>query len=274
MVEKPLVARLKEDAAQLRKMEKLAKFGGEETGVRVKDPALLLADLDEAVMALSARTAPDESELKPVACSVAVKALEWAEEYRADTYYRLVATTLIGTYLVSSEWARPTKDGIKTVVPFWRDPDDCCHDVETVVAAKAAAQADFEQRIRSALAAPRPSPDPVPMARDERHAAWAALRMVRDAVGELFGPRASIEGEEAVLLRGPEYHHEAEAIIEALGHLARPSPDSPEIEGLVERVCLTILSMPSRYGALVMRDEAIEAIRAAFTPANQGGPAR
>lgn len=206
--------------------------------------------------------------------------------------------------------------------------------------------------------------NPAPMSRDERRAAWAALRMVRDAIGELFGPRASIESEEAVLLRGPEYHHEAEAIIEALGHLARPSPDSPEIEGLVERllkpidgsgqpastpistavarnanreraeaassismleaerdealkwarcwhdaveiaetllgigpclaadefptavqarvaaaestisslsgdverlverVCLTILSMPSRYGALVMRDEAIEAIKA------------
>lgn len=44
----------------------------------------------------------------------------------------------------------------------------------------------------------------------------AALRMVRDAIEELFGPVASLESEEAVLLRGPEPHHDAEAIIAAL----------------------------------------------------------
>ncbi|WP_445157604.1 hypothetical protein [Halomonas sp. E14] len=57
---------------------------------------------------------------------------------------------------------------------------------------------------------------PKGMGREEREAAWAALRMVRDAIGELFGPTASIESDEAVLLRGPEYHHEAEAQIAAL----------------------------------------------------------
>jgi len=46
-------------------------------------------------------------------------------------------------------------------------------------------------------------------------AAWAALRMIREAVEE-FGPVASLESPEAVLLRGPEPTHEAEAIIEAL----------------------------------------------------------
>lgn len=44
----------------------------------------------------------------------------------------------------------------------------------------------------------------------------ASLRMIRDAIGELFGPLANLESEEAVLLRGPEPHHDAEAIIAAL----------------------------------------------------------
>lgn len=43
-----------------------------------------------------------------------------------------------------------------------------------------------------------------------------AIRMVREAVGELFGPVANLESEEAVLLRGPAPHHDAEAIIAAL----------------------------------------------------------
>lgn len=45
------------------------------------------------------------------------------------------------------------------------------------------------------------------------------LRMIREAIGELFGPLASLESEEAVLLRGPELTHEAEAIIDALKRL-------------------------------------------------------
>lgn len=43
-----------------------------------------------------------------------------------------------------------------------------------------------------------------------------ALRMIREAIGELFGPLASLESEEAVLLRGPSLTDDAEAIIEAL----------------------------------------------------------
>jgi hypothetical protein len=43
----------------------------------------------------------------------------------------------------------------------------------------------------------------------------AALRMIHEAIGELFGPIASIESEEAVLRRGPQLHNEAEAIIAA-----------------------------------------------------------
>ena len=40
-----------------------------------------------------------------------------------------------------------------------------------------------------------------------------ALQMIREAVEE-FGPVASLESEEAVLLRGPLPIHEAEAIVE------------------------------------------------------------
>jgi hypothetical protein len=48
---------------------------------------------------------------------------------------------------------------------------------------------------------------------DERQAAWAALRMVGDAVGEIFGPVASMPSEDVI---GPEFSDYAEAIIEAL----------------------------------------------------------
>lgn len=44
----------------------------------------------------------------------------------------------------------------------------------------------------------------------------AAQRMVREAIEELFGPVASLESEDATLLRGPEPHHTAEAFIAAL----------------------------------------------------------
>lgn len=44
----------------------------------------------------------------------------------------------------------------------------------------------------------------------------AAQRMIRDAIQELFGSVASLESEDATLLRGPEPHHEAEAQIDAL----------------------------------------------------------
>lgn len=44
----------------------------------------------------------------------------------------------------------------------------------------------------------------------------AAIAMIREAIDELFGPVANLESPEAVLLRGPEPHHDAEAIISAL----------------------------------------------------------
>lgn len=62
------------------------------------------------------------------------------------------------------------------------------------------------------------------MKRDERVDAWASLRMIADAVGELFGPKASLESEEASLLRGPEFHHFAQGIVDALQRVASPAP--------------------------------------------------
>lgn len=41
-------------------------------------------------------------------------------------------------------------------------------------------------------------------------------QMVREAIGELFGPVASLESEDATLLRGPETVHDAEGVIDAL----------------------------------------------------------
>lgn len=45
---KAMVGRLRDDVKQLRKMTDACVFAGDETGVRVKNPAILLADLDEA----------------------------------------------------------------------------------------------------------------------------------------------------------------------------------------------------------------------------------
>lgn len=52
--------------------------------------------------------------------------------------------------------------------------------------------------------------------RDMSIAHGAARQMIVEAIETLFGPVASMEGQDAVLLRGPEPHHQAEAIIDAL----------------------------------------------------------
>ena len=69
-----------------------------------------------------------------------------------------------------------------------------------------------------------PSPDIHPPCPE----GWAAPRMIFEAVGELFGPVASLESEEAMLLRGPEMPHAAEAVIEALQRVQSSTAPSPE----------------------------------------------
>ncbi|MBD9540152.1 hypothetical protein IB276_11875 [Ensifer sp. ENS04] len=56
-----LIERLNDDVRQLTKMVEHAKLAGPETGVRVKDPSLLLADLSEAASRISQQD--DELEL-------------------------------------------------------------------------------------------------------------------------------------------------------------------------------------------------------------------
>lgn len=58
------------------------------------------------------------------------------------------------------------------------------------------------------------------MQTEERKQARASLNMIADAVEELFGPIASMESDEASLLRGPQFHHRAAGIIEALQRVA------------------------------------------------------
>jgi hypothetical protein len=55
---------------------------------------------------------------------------------------------------------------------------------------------------------------------EQAMAGRAALRMIGDAIEELFGPIANLESEDGTLWRGPELHHRAEAIIEALQRVA------------------------------------------------------
>lgn len=63
----------------------------------------------------------------------------------------------------------------------------------------------------------------------------AALRMVREAIGELFGPAANLESEEAELLRGPEPHHTAEALIAALQSVSNVIASQDERIASLER---------------------------------------
>ena len=69
-----------------------------------------------------------------------------------------------------------------------------------------------------------------PLSAGERRQAWAALHMVRDAMGELFGPLASIGDPDGV----PSYEREAEAIVAGLQRVAHrlkaiaPSSDAPK----------------------------------------------
>lgn len=102
--------------------------------------------------------------------------------------------------------------------------------------------------------------------------AWAAIRMIREAVEE-FGPVASLESEDANLLRGPEPVHAAEAIVEALSRVrAALASAPPQREGL-ERLADTIETMEHdmegdnefevgyRLGFTTAADAAAECIR-------------
>ncbi len=61
----------------------------------------------------------------------------------------------------------------------------------------------------------------------------ASLRMIREAVETIFGPAANLESEEAELLRGPEPHHTAEAIIAALQNVASLPRERGEVKEII-----------------------------------------
>ena len=54
MSEIDILERLRDDALQLKQMSDHIKLAGPETGVRVKDPSLLLGDLAEAIITIFA----------------------------------------------------------------------------------------------------------------------------------------------------------------------------------------------------------------------------
>lgn len=101
----------------------------------------------------------DEFDRRPAAPSpaggvdaVAVKALEWVEEQRRGTFVKYIARTPFGGYEVNSEFTALTASGPMVCLPDWKGPlDSSGRRAVSVEEAKAAAQADYEARIRSAL---------------------------------------------------------------------------------------------------------------------------
>lgn len=57
--------------------------------------------------------------------------------------------------------------------------------------------------------------------------------MIREAIETIFGPVANLECEEAELLRGPEPHHTADAIIAALQNVAAISRERREVKEII-----------------------------------------
>ena len=78
-------------------------------------------------------------------------------------------------------------------------------------------------QVRAAIASYTAAPVELDALRRERDVwkdnavqARSVIAMIRAMVGEMFGPVASIESEDATLLRGPEAKHDGEAVLEAL----------------------------------------------------------
>ncbi|WP_201269955.1 hypothetical protein [Sinorhizobium meliloti] len=83
---------------------------------------------------------------------------------------------------------------------------------------------------RAALSAHEPEPASYAEITKPYH---AALRMIREAIETIFGPAANLESEEAELLRGPEPHHTAEAIIAALQNVASLPRERGEVKEII-----------------------------------------
>lgn len=182
------------------------------------DMADIPSEARHALASPSARSTPGTGEAN-------VKPMEW-RDHRPDSFPEPAwsAQTPFGFYNIEEVSA---SDSPAYVVKL--HAHHFIADKDSLDEAKAAAQKDYETRIRSAIVSPPSLREDVTEARwrDNLQNAWAALRMIREAVGE-FGPIADLESEDAVLLRGPEPVHEAEAIVEALGRIRALSISPPK----------------------------------------------
>lgn len=132
---------------------------------------------------------------------VAVKGLEWRNGYRDETV-TIFQASFGGLYQV-----RVLEDGV------WLDwPDRPASQFPTIEAAKASAQADYEARIRSALAPAQAVPgDMVELIRERDQALdlaqWSAVEnntIVNEVWELLGGPDATREGGQSLVLRVKE----------------------------------------------------------------------
>lgn len=95
---------------------------------------------------------------------VTVKPLEWIER----KYGRCDAETIIGHYRVDDAYTVDTSAGPKILPPSWKGPFDfSAKEAGSLEDCKAAAQADYEQRILSALSAPQQQINALPATKDE-----------------------------------------------------------------------------------------------------------
>ena len=74
--------------------------------------------------------------------------------------------------------------------------------------------------------------------------AWAALRMIREAIETLGPPRVLPPGEQVVGLYGPEPVHEAEAIVVALQRILTPEATEHDNQAVARQ--LRLKNAPAR----------------------------
>lgn len=81
--------------------------------------------------------------------AVGVKKLDWVQREGVGIFD---AASVLGTYRVDEAFLVQTSNGLKTFLPSWRGPfSSSSIECTSLDAAKTAAQADYDQRIRSAL---------------------------------------------------------------------------------------------------------------------------
>lgn len=164
---------------------------------------------------------------RPTETEVGVKKLAWRFFDVGHEYGRGVwdANSILGTYTIEDMAGHKYAEAGRYIC---RDKLNYAQN-DDLDALTAAAQAHHDSCIRSALVQSSPARDARPGETRERwqanlENAWAAIRMIREAVEE-FGAVAELGSEEATLaLLGPEPVHEAQMIVEALGRVRAALP--------------------------------------------------